>query len=124
MNDEISVTKFWLVVIGIFFCLLVAYGTKTTAEGEKVGVIVKLAQQGLFIKTYEAELIRGGLADGSGNIGSPFYFTIKDKKVIEEAKNALDHSHKVKIHYYTKLFSPLQSDSGNNFVDYIEAIEK
>ena len=46
------------------------------SEGSKIGRIVKLSKYGLFSKTWEGELIRGGLTDGSGVNGTSFHFTI------------------------------------------------
>ncbi len=57
-------------------------GCKDMGNGEKVGQIIKLNRQGFFCKTYEAELIRGGLNNGSGAASTLFDFTIEDERLI------------------------------------------
>ena len=55
---------------------LVGCNINTPSSGQKIGRIVKLVDEGLLYKTTEGELIRGGLVDGSGSMGTSFHFTI------------------------------------------------
>ena len=47
-------------------------------SGEKIGVVTKLARHGVFCKTWEGQIVRGGLNGGSGVVGAAFDFTIED----------------------------------------------
>ncbi len=40
-------------------------------SGDKIGQIVKISKQGLIVKTWEAQLIRGGMNGGSGSSIKP-----------------------------------------------------
>lgn len=53
-----------------------------TTEGEKVGQVFSVNKQGFISKTWEAELIRGGMNSGSGSFGiKPFDFTVPTDKL-------------------------------------------
>jgi hypothetical protein len=95
------------------------------ADGEKVGSIVKIAKEGVIFKTNEVELIRGGLDDGTGVIGTPFYSTIDNPALLPIAYQALEENKEVKIKYHSNYFAPFSSGNReNNFVDSIEIIYK
>src|SRR5882724_7912683 len=50
--------------------------------GTKIGQIVKLSKQGWSRKTWEGQLIRGGMSDGSGSFGTtPFDFTVENEEM-------------------------------------------
>jgi hypothetical protein len=91
----------------IFILLMCTSCTINTSPGEgtKVGRIVKLEKVGLLSKTWEGELIRGGLSDGSGSMGGTFYFTIEDDDNVARALNALYNQTEVSLFYKSELFS-------------------
>ena len=78
-----------------------AVGFYEYGSGEKVGFITKVEKLGWICRTWEAELIRGGLQDGSGAIGGrAFHFTIhKDDVLLEKVKSAMARQVEVKIKY-------------------------
>jgi len=90
-------------------------------NGEKVGNIVKLSREGFIVKTYEGELIRGNMSDGTGAFGKQFNFTIENKKVIETAEKAMNLGKEVKIKYHQELVTFLRVgfSHDNFFVDDI-----
>lgn len=91
-----------------------------TGTGEKVGQIIKLNKQGVFCQTYEAELIRGGLNNGSGASSTIFDFTIEDEKLIPAIQDALDKQYEVKLKYRMEFATWCRSDSENHFLTGIE----
>lgn len=108
-------------------CLITIFisGCWTTQKGEKIGTLVKLAQEGIIFKTNEAELIRGGMNGGNGGFGvKPFFFTIENNDLLPTMQNALDGQKEIKIHYHTELFVLFRSDSDNNFLDSVEVMNK
>lgn len=108
-------------VIGLMALLL--QGCWETEKGEKIGTLVKLGKQGLIIKTNEAELIRGGMNQGSGSFGRPFDFTIEDEQQRQIAEKALEEQKLVRIKYHKEWFTLFRTETeDNSFLDDIEII--
>jgi len=97
--------KRWRMVIISGLALLFIVSTltecnRTPGTGQKVGQIVKVSKEGFLFKTYEAQLIRGGLTDGSGTVGTvPFDFTIRDKNLVKKAEQYMESQMEVIIVY-------------------------
>lgn len=91
-------------------------------HGTKVGQVVKVSKEGIFCDTYEAQLIRGGMTDGSGSIGVvPFEFTIVSSADVERVIDAMESRSEVVITYHTELLSsPCRTSSGNNYLTDIQ----
>lgn len=98
-------------------------GCWDTGRGEKVGQIIKLNRQGVFCQTWEAELIRGGLNNGSGAASTLFHFTIEDQRLVPGVQAALDGQYEVKIFYNMELTSCCRSDSQDHFLNKVERLE-
>jgi hypothetical protein len=99
-------------------------GCWITGDGDKTGFIVKVAQEGSFHDTWEAEMIRGGISNGTGATGSAFHFTIEDETLVPIVKEAADKNLEVKVHYKHEKLAPWRSQFGNNFVTKVEIIGK
>lgn len=71
----------------------------TYSEGTRSGVLTKVSKKGYVFKTYEGELIIGGLNQGDGAImpATVFKFSITDKKVYDMLE--ADQGRKVILHY-------------------------
>ena len=92
------------------------YGT-----GEKVGTIIKLSRQGVFCNTWEAEMVRGGMNNGSGSFAvAPFDFTIEDASLIPKVQQAFNNQTEVKITYHSEINSFCRSDGSSHFLVKIE----
>ncbi len=105
--------------------LLSGCGINTSpGTGEKVGQIVKLNKQGLIRDTWEGQLIRGGMNNGSGSFGMvPFEFTVDDDSILQKVKDALDKQTEVKIKYRMEgLYSLFRTDSSGHFITGIEPV--
>lgn len=113
-------------ILGLFvslaFCAAVLTGcTHVTGGGVHVGNIIQLSDDGLFVKTHEIEVVRGGMNGGSGSFSTkPFYGTINDPGLLAKAQDAFDKQYEVKVTYTTYFFTPLASDNGDTFVTDIE----
>ena len=92
--------------------------------GEKIGVITKLAKNGTFCQTWEAEIVRGGLNGGSGVVGQPFDFTIEDEQLVTQIKEALDNQKEVKIFYHSEGMTFCRSNSGDHFLTKVEVVNE
>lgn len=81
-------------------CILLSGCGYVTGSGEKIGTVIKLSKEGIFVKTWEAEIIRGGMNNGSGGFSTiPFFFTIDDEAMLPQVQAAFDSGKEVKIHY-------------------------
>lgn len=99
-------------------CLATACGLNTPAEGEKIGTIVRVQRSGVLTKTWEGQLIRGGMNNGSGVMGiAPFHFTIEDPKLLTAVQAAMEHQTEVLVTYRDEgIYSFSRSDSGGTFL--------
>jgi len=91
-------------------------------QGEKVGTVIKLAQQGFFVKTWEGELIRGGMSNGSGGFSTkPLEFTINDEGLRRKVQDALDNQYEVRVTYNDYFcYTSIASENGCLFLSSIE----
>jgi len=114
--ELLTVISIILILAGICIPVLGRVGFNQPAEGEKIGIIIKLNYQGFKYKTYEAELIRGGMNNGSGSFGAaPFHFTVPPF-LVEQVKSSMDNQKEVKIYYRQKgVYNINTSDSGGDF---------
>lgn len=91
-------------------------------RGEKVGQIVRYTEEGIVCKTFEAQLIRGGLNSGSGAFGiKPFEFTVTDPAMMQKVAQYMDSQEEVRITYdIDGIYATCNSGSGGNFLTSIE----
>jgi hypothetical protein len=105
--------------------MLALVGCGDMGSGEKMGTIIKLATHGVFCTTYEAELIRGGMSNGSGAFGvAPFDFTIDKPELVAKVQAAVESQQEVKITYHEEMNSFCRSDSNSYFLTSIEPVKK
>lgn len=98
---------------------LVACGFNASpGTGTKIGQVVKLSQVGIFRKTWEAQLIRGGMTSGSGGFGvTPFDFTVESDSLAAVINKYMDDQTEVLIHYRTEgVASCFRTESENHFL--------
>jgi hypothetical protein len=101
------------------------YVNTDPGHGKKIGRIVKFSKQGMFYKTWEGELIRGGLSDGSGSFGGSFHFTVEDSAMADKALVAFNNQYEVVIDYRREFISSItRSESGDAyFVENITIVK-
>lgn len=114
-----------LVLTGLCVCLC---GCWTTQQGEKIGTVVKIAKEGLWFKTWEVEIIKGGMSNGSGGFGvKPFDATVSNQKILAVLQNAINNQQEVKITYHVEAFTwPTRNESHegeNRFIDSVEILK-
>ena len=109
-----------LLIISLILCLS---GCWELEKGEKTGRIVKIAKAGYVIKTWDGELIRGGLNDGSGSMGRSFHFTIESDELVEKLKSAMESQKQINIKYHKEWITFLRTnDDQNYFADSVEIL--
>jgi len=113
-----------LLLLSILSLFLHSCSLHTPKNGQKIGRIVKIADEGLLCTTCEGELIRGGLVDGSGTLGSSFHFTINDRKIKEKAYEAFETQSEVIMTYETPFFVWAWTAESHpaHFVKFIEVL--
>jgi hypothetical protein len=97
-----------LVLLGLLLT-----GCWTTKSGQKSGVVVKIAREGRIWPTYEAELVKGGVADERGN-SRVFLFSIGPfhSDLVEKAERALHlNEHVVVIYHCEEFVAPWQGQT-------------
>ena len=108
--------------LALFLTFLLG-GCWNMGGGEKIGSITRLQRTGVFCKTWEGEIIRGGLNSGSGVVGNAFHFTVEDDELAQQAQKAMETQQEVKITYKKEGFSFCRSDSDNYFLAKIEPLD-
>lgn len=99
-------------------------GCWETADGEKIGTITRLNRQGVLnaCKSWEGEIIRGGLNTGSGVMGQAFHFTVENDALAKEVERMMNTQQEVKITYKQELVTFCRSDSNDVFLVKIEPL--
>ncbi len=112
-----------LFVLFIISCFFVTFATPNS--GDKTGIIVKVAQEGVIAKTWEAELIKGGMNNGSGGFGvKPFDFTLTEQQA-DVANQTMISGQEVVVKYHSNFISWNWSTatSTNTYADDIKIIK-
>ncbi len=94
-------------------------------DGEKVGQIVKLSKVGMFSKTWEGQIVRGGFQGGGGVNGQAFDFTVESDSLAAEVAGFMEHQTEVKINYRSEgIYAMTRSESGGHFLVKIQPLAK
>lgn len=111
----ICVSTFALIVV-VLTGLIGGINLKPTS-GAVTGQVVKIAHEGIVSKTYEIELVRGGLTDGSGTMGRSYSFTVNNDEILKGLTEAMEKKQTVVVHYKgTLFFAPWNSASNGEYV--------
>ena len=111
-----------LIPVSVVVLSLLLSGCWDKGSGEKIGSIVRLQRTGMFCKTWEGEIIRGGLNSGSGSMGSIFHFTVEDEGVAQQVQKAMETQQEVKITYREEALWFCRSDSNGYFLTKVEPL--
>lgn len=105
----------------LLFLTLSLTGCWTDQDGQKTGMIVKVAKEGSFWKTYEGELIRGGFDSGTGSNGRAFHFTLGQFRnaLVKKAFDMMEKNKPVIIYYHCEKFRAPWRGATNCFLDKI-----
>ncbi len=121
MRKWLFLVVFFLIVGGIFYYVTFGY----YSDGTRVGSLVKLSRKGYVFKTYEGQLMVGGMSDGTGTFNSTTWdFSVDDDN--EAVVNALNESQRtgqrVALHYEEKFFTLPWNGDTKYFVISVELI--
>lgn len=102
-------------IVGILAATVGGAFMGSVSDGTRAGVVTKISRKGVFVKTWEGELMLG-----SGNSGEQWAFTALNGDVATELQAAQKAQKPVTLHYNQKLFRiPWRADT-TYFVDRIE----
>ena len=111
----------------VIVCVFAFSGFNTSpGTGEKIGQLVKVGQEGMFYDTWEGQLIRGGMVDGSGSIGvKPFNFTIENEELVKLAQQYMKNQTEVVVRYRIEgWYGRSRTESEGVFLTGIEPLKK
>lgn len=117
--------KTFAVVLVVMAIVMLAFTgcTHVVTEGSKVGTVIKLSQQGIVCKTWEGELLRGGMQGGSGGFSTtPLHFTVNDSGLLKATQDALEGQYEVDVKY-VEYFGPMDCSS-NSAATFLTSIRR
>lgn len=82
-----------------------AGGCGNYSDGTRAGIVTKFSKKGIAVKSYEGELVIGGLrnrTDGKGVEANIFEFTVHDDGIVKEIEKALTTGKRVTLYYRQK----------------------
>ena len=99
----------------ILLSLIALGGCWDRGTGEKIGTVIRLNHEGVICQTYEGELIRGGMAGGSGSFGTIFHFTVEGRPdLIAKLHEYMEKQTEVRITYRMELVTLCRSENRDN----------
>ncbi|MFK7970969.1 MAG: hypothetical protein AB8F95_11405 [Bacteroidia bacterium] len=106
------------VYIGFFY---------NTSEGSRVGSLAKLSHRGKVIKTWEGQLITGGMAgNNNSDFRMPYWeFSVYpgDDETRRALTKAMDEGYRIKVSYEQKLFTIRFRGDTDYFVTGVERVK-
>lgn len=112
--------KFFVFVALIIALLVLSRVTgcdRGYSEGDRTGTVTKFSHKGLAIKSWEGELVMGGIrataTRGGASImaANVWEFTVKDEAVAKTIENAMQTGETVDLHYIQYLIAPMSMDT-------------
>ncbi len=94
--------KFMIISLLVIIVGLVAFyfiAGLSYSEGTRSGILTKVSKRGYVFKTYEGEILIGGINEGEGTISNTqtFRFSVPEKAVYDKLESL--QGHKVVVRY-------------------------
>ena len=90
------------------------------SDGARTGTIVKFSRKGLAIKSWEGEMVLGGMKMSSGErpqlVANVWEFTVKDDGPVAAVQKAFESGKPVKVNYVEWVLSGCTMESGYEVV--------
>lgn len=76
-------------------------GVIETSNGDRAGTVTKLSHKGIFpfCRTWEGELLMGGLSGSASANANVFIFSVVDEQIVTALQTAMGSSSPVKLTY-------------------------
>lgn len=117
----------------ILACLLPLTACFDYSDGDRTGTVTKLSRSGMFCKTWEGQMLMGGLkkvtnlsSDGKSSVdtmaANTFEFTVEDDHLdlIPKIQAAMDSGQRITLTYRKELISFCRSDSDSYFITAVK----
>jgi hypothetical protein len=97
--------------------------------GSRVGVVNKFSRKGFMFKSYEGEMLLGGMknkkdSDGKTNVvANTWEFSVIDQSLIEEIEKAMNENRPLKLHYLQVWASGVRTNT-NYRITKVESLEE
>lgn len=123
--------KLWHLIAGIalavlLLVLLAVRGIDLEySTGSRAGNVTKFSKKGFAFKTYEGELLMGGMrSNAEGNLTSNvFLFSVTEPAVVEEIDKALTNGQRVKLYYRQVWASGAMKGDTDYFITKVEMVD-
>ena len=94
-----------------------AVGGCSVSDGSRAGVIQKFSRKGLFNKSWEGQLLLGGIvSDGEHSTANVWEFTVTDNTQAEKAELLIGQHVKISYHQ-SAFFNPFKRDTSYTAVE-------
>jgi hypothetical protein len=121
-------------IVLMFVASLLLFGCSAHySDGSRVGVVRKFSKKGVFIKSWEGELLLGGVVQqGTGEnatlVNETFNFSIDPEdnnaeKIANLVEVGMDSGKRVKLFYIENTLPKIRTDTGY-FIQKAEVLEK
>jgi hypothetical protein len=85
------------------------------SDGERAGVVIRLSQKGLLLKSWEGSMVLSGA--GPGLAVSEFEFSTRNQDLAQDLTGALKSGKPVILHYKQWALAPSTIDTDHEVVD-------
>lgn len=112
-----------VLAMGIVMVFLAGYvwiGSWTYSEGDRTGIITKFSYKGFPIKTWEGELLQGGIGEGGGNV---WEFSVSEPEIVKKVQKAQRTTDRWTLHYKQQLFVQSWKGKTSHFVVKVQKAE-
>lgn len=108
-----------LIFVALLSALLLTACMPNYSDGQRSGTVTKLSYKGLIFKSWEGELVAGGLRDAGkeGMAGNIFEFNA-DHSTVLQLQEAMVNGRTVTVHYHQYWLSPWDIDD-DHVVDQV-----
>lgn len=121
-----------LAIAGILVALLGAgLSGCSRSEGSRAGIVTKFSHKGNLTKSWEGEMVMGGMRVGTDSEGSSmlqanvWQFTVTDPNIVEQVKEALRQGYRVELEYkQTMMHNPLKRDTSYTIIKVTPIVAK
>lgn len=104
------------IIITAILGALTFSGCGVYSEGEKIGQITSIQESGIFCKTTEVTIVRGGFNNGNGVNGQISHFTVENNpELVKVLTSAMNNNQEIKVSFRQEFISLCRSDSDNIF---------
>ena len=103
-----------IAILALFGATVVAgLGGCSISDGARVGTISKFTSKGIVNKSYEGELVLGGVrSNGSSMSANTWDFSVRDLQIVPEIEYARDHNFVVSLKYHQTIsHNPFTQDT-------------